>query len=339
MRVLPYILIIVALFTTIATYPQKQKYYSIGFYNLENMFDTIHDEGKNDYEFLPKGVNEWNSKKYNCKINNIASVLSQLGTENQQSGAAIIGICAVENRNVLNDLIKSKELARKKLEYIHIESQDSRGIDCALLYDSKQFKPATQQLVPYRNSGGSRHRTRGFLVVGGTLAKEQIHIIVNHWPSRYSKSPSRERAATQVKAIKDSIFRMHPDTKLIIMGDFNDNPDNVSLKDSLRAMRNIAEAKAAHNLYNPYWDILRKEKKGSIKYRDRWQLYDQIILSGNLCDKKRKGLKYAKSEIHMRPHMINAEGRYKDYPKRTHADGKWLNGYSDHLPVVIYLYK
>ena len=123
------------------------------------------------------------------------------------------------------------------------------------------------------------------------------------------------------------------------MGDFNDNPDNISLKDSLKARRNIAETITTHDLFNPYWDILRKEKKGSIKYRDRWQLYDQIIISRNLCNPKSKGLKYSKSEIHVRPHMMNANGKHKDYPKRTHADGRWLNGYSDHLPVVIYLYK
>lgn len=339
MKTLPCILTIFALLTTTGIYPQKQKYYSIGFYNLENMFDTIHDKGKNDYEFLPQGVNKWNSKKYNCKINNIASVLAQLGTELQPTGASIVGICEVENSNTLNDLIKAKDIIHKGWKYIHMESEDKRGIDCALLYNPKEFTPTATKLVPYKNSNDSRHRTRGFLVVSGTLAKEQIHIIVNHWPSRYSKSPSRERAATQVRTLKDSIIRLHPDTKLIIMGDFNDNPDNISLKDSLKARRNITEAKNVHDLYNPYWDILRKEKKGSIKYRDRWQLYDQIIISGNLCNKNKKGLKYAKSEIHIRPHMINSKGQYKDYPKRTHANGRWLNGYSDHLPVVIYLYK
>ncbi len=334
-----YIFAILTLFATLAVYPQKGKYYSIGFYNLENLFDTIHAEGKNDYEFLPKGVNKWDSKKYNSKIKNLASVLAELGTGLQPTGASIVGVCEVENSNTLNDLIKTETIARRGWKYIHMESNDTRGIDCALLYNPKDFRPAATQLVPYKNSDGSRHRTRGILVVSGTLAKEQIHIIVNHWPSRHSKSPSRERAATQVKSLKDSIVRLHPESKLIIMGDFNDNPDNISLKDSLKARRNISEAKNAHDLYNPYWNILRKEKRGSIKYRDRWQLYDQIIISGNLCGEKRKGLKYAKSEIHVRPHMINSEGRYKDYPKRTHADGRWLNGYSDHLPVVIYLYK
>ncbi len=337
MRALPCTLIIFALLTTIAIHAQK--HYSIGFYNLENLFDTIHAEGKNDYEFLPKGVNEWTSKKYDSKIKNMASVLAELGTDLQPAGAAIVGVCEVENSSTLDDLLREKALARRGWKYIHRESKDSRGIDCALLYNPKEFRPTATQLVPYKNSGGSRHRTRGFLVVGGTLAGEQIHIIVNHWPSRYSKSPSRERAATQVKALKDSIVRLHPDTKMIIMGDFNDNPDNISLKDSLRARRNIADARAAHDLYNPFWDILRKEKRGSLKYRDRWQMYDQIIISGNLCGNKKRGLRFVKSEIHTRPHMMNASGKYKDYPKRTHADGKWLNGYSDHLPVVIYLTK
>ncbi len=339
MKIAPYIFTIFALLATLDAYTQKQKYYSIGFYNLENLFDTIHAEGKNDYEFLPKGTNKWNSKKYDNKIKNIASVLTQIGTELQPAGASIVGVCEVENSNTLNDLVQTKELSRKKWKYIHMESEDSRGIDCALLYNPKEFRPTATQLIPYKNSGGSRHRTRGFLVVSGTLAQEQIHIIVNHWPSRYSKSPSRERAATQVRTLKDSILRLHPDTKLIIMGDFNDNPDNISLKDSLKARRNITDAKTAHDLYNPYWDILRKEKRGSIKYRDRWQLYDQIIIGGNLCNKKRVGLKFHKGDIHLRPHMMNSDGRYKDYPKRTHADGRWLNGYSDHLPVVIYLYK
>ena len=337
MRALPCTLIIFALLTTIGIHAQK--HYSIGFYNLENLFDTIHAEGKNDYEFLPKGVNEWTSKKYDSKIKNMASVLAELGTDVQPAGAAIVGVCEVENSSTLDDLLREKALARRGWKYIHRESKDSRGIDCALLYNPKEFRPTATQLVPYKNSGGSRHRTRGFLVVGGTLAGEQIHIIVNHWPSRYSKSPSRERAATQVKALKDSIARLHPDTKMIIMGDFNDNPDNKSLKECLQAKQEITDIKTRNDLYNPYWNILRKEKQGTIVYRDRWQLYDQIIVSGRLCDKKSKGLKYMKSEIHKRPHLINDKGRYKGQPKRTHAAGEWLNGYSDHLPIVIYLSK
>lgn len=328
--------IILALFiATLTSAQNREELHCIGFYNLENFFDTIHDAGKNDYEFLPKGVNRWNSEKYTGKIKNIATTLASLGTEQQPHGATIVGVCEVENTNVLNDLIKSPSIARKGWKYIHIESEDSRGIDCALLYDPTRFTPDDKQLIPY----GNNRKTRGFLTISGTIAGEQLHIIVNHWPSRYSKSPSREAAATKIRAIKDSIIQRHPTTKIIIMGDFNDNPDNKSLKENLQAKQEITDVKKKNDLYNPFWNKRKKEKLGTIVYRDHWQLYDQIIVSGRLCDKKIKGLKYIKSEIHRPPHLINDKGSHKGYPKRTHAGGEWLNGYSDHLPVVIYLSK
>ena len=328
-------MILTLLIATLLPAQNRKELHCIGFYNLENLFDTIHDAGKNDYEFLPKGANRWNSEKYTGKIENIAATLTALGTEQQPLGATIVGVCEVENSNVLNDLIKSPSIACKGWKYIHIESEDSRGIDCALLYDPTRFTPDEKELIPY----GNNRKTRGFLTVSGTIAGEQLHIIVNHWPSRYSKSPSREAAATKIRAIKDSIIQRHPTTKVIIMGDFNDNPDNKSLKECLQAKQEITDIKTRNDLYNPYWNKLRKEKQGTIVYRDRWQLYDQIIVSGRLCDKKSKGLKYMKSEIHKQPHLINDKGRYKGQPKRTHAAGEWLNGYSDHLPVVIYLSK
>ncbi len=311
----------------------KGKYCSVVFYNLENLFDTIHDEGKNDYEFLPKGKNSWDSRKYKSKINNIATVLSEIDNGN----AALIGVCEVENAGVLKELLSNRRLIGKGLKYIHRESSDSRGVDCALIYDSRRFVPQNSQLVPYSDTI-TRHRTRGYLVVSGKLLDEDVHVIVNHWPSRYSKSPSREYAAKRVKRLKDSIAAVCPQSKIIIMGDFNDNPDNKSLKVCLEARRNISEISSDSALYNPWWDVLRRDKQGSIKYRDRWQLYDQIIVSGNLCGRG-KGLQYEKCEIHCRRYMMNSEGNYAGYPKRTIAGGRWINGYSDHLPVVIYLRK
>ena len=326
--------IILLLFTlTIISATDKGEYCSIAFYNLENLFDTIHDDGKNDYEYLPKGKNRWDSKKYKSKISNLATVLSEIDGGN----AALIGVCEVENKGTLKDLLAHPRLARKKLNYIHRESSDARGVDCALIYDLRQFTPQRTILVPYSDTITS-HRTRGYLIVSGKLQGEEVHIIVNHWPSRYSKSPSREYAAMRVKHLKDSIAAAVPHSKIIIMGDFNDNPDNKSLKECLKARRTVAEIRSAADLYNPWWDILRREKRGSIKYRDRWQLYDQIIVSGNLCGKG-KGLRYEKCEIYSRPHMMNHEGNYAGYPKRTIAGEKWINGYSDHLPVVVYLRK
>ena len=304
---------------------------SVAFYNLENLFDTIHAEGKNDYEFLPKGKNSWDSNKYRNKIANLASVLSELGGGN----VALVGVCETENEATLRDLLAHPRLARRKLRCIHRESSDSRGVDCALIYDPRQFTPQSSTLIPYSDTI-TRHSTRGYLVVGGTLLGEEVHIVVNHWPSRYSKSPSREYAAIRVRHIKDSIAAARPLSKIIVMGDFNDNPDNKSLKECLAARRTIAEVSSPYGLYNPWWDILRRQKQGSIKYQDRWQLYDQILLSGNLCGKG-KGLQYARCEIHSRSYMMNHKGNYAGYPKRTIAGGKWLNGYSDHLPVVVYL--
>ena len=309
----------------------KKESCSVAFYNLENLFDTIHDEGKNDYEFLPKGKNSWDSKKYLGKINNIATVISEIGNGN----VALLGVCEVENENTLRELLGHRHLSGRGLRYIHRESDDSRGVDCALIYDPRQFTPCNTILVPYSDTV-TRHRTRGYLVVSGKLLKEEVHVIVNHWPSRYSKSPSREYAAKRVKYLKDSITAVAPRSKIIIMGDFNDNPDNKSLKLCLEARRNISEVASGNGLYNPWWDKLRREKQGSIKYRDKWQLYDQILLSGNLCDRS-KGLQYDRCEIHCRRYMMNNEGNYAGYPKRSIAGGRWIAGYSDHLPVVVYL--
>ena len=327
--------IIVTLLATLTLCAQKttEHYHCIGFYNAENLFDTIHDAGRNDYEFLPKGTNRWNSEKYTNKIANIASVLSQLGRSQQPSGATIVGMCEIENSNVLDDLVKHPALARKGWKYLHAESEDTRGVDCALLYNPQFFTPKEKRLIAY----GNGRKTRGFLVVSGTIANEQFHIIVNHWPSRYSKSPTREYAATRVRAIKDSIAKCHPTTKIIVMGDFNDNPDNISLRDSLRTHRNIAAVKSVSDLYNPFGEIYATNLCGTLKYKGRWQLYDQILVNGNLCGKRSKGVKYDKCEIHAPEHLMTTEGKYKGYPKRTQANGVWLNGYSDHLPVVIYL--
>lgn len=344
MRTANVFIILSVLFYIIPSYSEtkEKRYYGIGFYNLENLFDTIHDKGKNDYEFLPKGTHKWNSEKYTNKINNIASVLSDLGSDMLQNGVAITGVCEVENKNVLNDLIKSKALINKNWKYIHIESEDSRGIDCALLYDPKQFIPKEYKLIPFtftNETNINKHKTRGFLVINGILANEQIHIIVNHWPSRYSKSTVREQAGKKVSILKDSITTRHPETTIIIMGDLNDNPDNISVKECLNAKRKTGEIKKKHELYNPWWDILRNEKRGSIKYKEKWNLYDQIIISGNLINNNNRKLKYIKSDIHIRQHLMNKTGKYKNYPKRTYSNDKWTNGYSDHLPVIIYLGK
>ena len=319
---------------------KKCEIYAVGFYNLENMFDTIHDHGKNDYEFLPDGTYRWGTLKYSGKLKNIATVLNDMGRDVSPEGLAAVGVCEVENSRVLDALVGHDVLAQLGWEYIHMEGPDRRGVDCALLYNPRLFKPICSLLSPYSaEDGDTAYKTRGFLVVHGEMGGESLHIIVNHWPSRSAKSPVRERAGILVRQLKDSVMRAVPGTKVLVIGDMNDNPDNISMKSCLGAMREIVEVKSATELYNPWWNILRNEGRGTLKYRGKWNLYDQIVLSGNLVGKDRSTLKLYKSEIFSREYMFQHEGRYKGNTLRTHAGGVWLNGYSDHLPVIVYLVK
>lgn len=319
---------------------KKFEVYSIGFYNLENLFDTIHDKGKNDYEYLPDGVNKWGTMKYSNKLRNMATVLNEMSTDMLPMGLAAVGVSEIENSRVLDDLVNHDILAHRGWKVIHIEGPDQRGVDCGLLYNPKLFKPLSAALIPYTTSdNNTTYKTRGFLTVSGELADEKVHFIVNHWPSRAAKSPARERAGTLVKAIKDSLMNAEPESKVIIMGDLNDDPDNKSIKNNLGAKRKSSEIKLPTDLYNPWWDILRSKGLGTLKYRGKWNLFDQIIVSGNLVGKERSTLKYYKPEIFSRSYLMQQEGKYKGSPKRTHASGVWLNGYSDHLPVIIYLIK
>lgn len=319
---------------------KRYKVYSVGFYNLENLFDTIHDAGKNDFEYLPEGTNKWGTMKYKGKLKNMATVLNEMSTDLLPVGLAAVGVSEVENRRVLDDLVNHEVLAHRGWQVAHVEGPDKRGVDCALLYNPKLFSPSSMVLVPYTTEDGdTTYKTRGFLTVSGEMAGERVHIIVNHWPSRYAKSPARERAGILVRAVKDSLMAAEPDSKVLIMGDMNDDPDNKSMKTCLGAKREKKDVKRADDLYNPWWNILRNKGLGTLKYRGKWNLFDQIILSGNLLGSDCSTLKYYKPEIFTRSYMLQHEGKYKGSPKRTHAGGVWLNGYSDHLPVIIYLKK
>lgn len=322
------------------TAQKKYEVYSVGFYNLENLFDTIHDAGKNDFEFLPDGTNKWGTMKYTNKLKNMATVLNEMSTDMLPMGLAAVGVSEIENYRVLDDLVSHPVLVHRGWKIVHIEGPDRRGVDCALLYNPKLFSPVASKLVPYTTEDNdTTYKTRGFLTVSGDMAGERVHIIVNHWPSRYASSPARERAAVLVKAVKDSLMAQNPQSKVIIMGDMNDDPDDKSMKNCLGAKREQNQIKHDTDLYNPWWNILRKKGLGTLKYKGKWNLFDQIVFSGNLVGKERSTLKFYKPEIFSRSYMLQTEGKYKGSPKRTHAGGVWLNGYSDHLPVIIYLIK
>lgn len=233
------------LIVSLAALAQGQKrfnLYAVGFYNQENLFDTCHDEGKNDYEYLPaKG---WNGMKYTNKLHNMARALADMGTDKlPKVGCAFIGMAEVENHKVLDDLIAQEPLKARGMKYCHIEGPDRRGIDCALLYNPALFTVKNVKLVPYvqEKAKDSTYYTRGFLTVRGELGGEDVAVIVCHWPSRFSGPFYRESGARQTKAVKDSLLRINKNMKIFVMGDMNDDPTNKSMHECLQAKPEISQ--------------------------------------------------------------------------------------------------
>ena len=338
-------LVFVLLLATSTTRAQtRYSVYGIGFYNLENLFDTEHDAGKNDYEYLPDDTNKWTELKYNSKLKNMSRVLSEMGTDwLPEVGCAAIGVSEVENARCLTDLCNQPLLKAKNFKFVHIEGPDQRGVDCALLYNPSLFRVRSQELVPYiyTQSKDAGRATRGFLLVNGVLAGENVAIIVCHLPSRGAESFYREEGGRQVRELKERIQRQDPNIKIIIMGDMNDDPQDKSMAVALGAKRKIKDV-PKNGLYNPWWDVLASGT-GTLQYDGKWNLFDQIILSQNLLHQEGANdyntLKLRRHQIFRRDYLFQKDGRYKGNTLRTHAGGVWLNGYSDHLPTVVYLMK
>jgi len=338
------------------TMAQEKKYalYGVGFYNLENLFDTCHDEGHNDYQYLPDGQYKWTGLKYSHKLRNMARVLAEMGTDKLPGiGCAVIGVSEVENAKCLTDLCNQEPLKKHNFQFAHVEGPDQRGVDCGLLYNPSFFKVRDVKLVPYVYvlPEDSLRATRGFLTVSGTLDGEHVTVIVNHLPSRFAGSFYREEGGRQLRLVKDSLLRDDPNVKLIIMGDMNDDPQDKSMAESLGALRKIKDVEEG-DLWNPWWDTLASGE-GTLIYDGRWNLFDQIILSERLLDVKKMrknlefspkdidctSLKYFRHQIFRRDYMFQKDGKYKGNTLRTHAGGVWLDGFSDHLPTVVYLIK
>lgn len=330
-----------------AVHAQEKRYnvYAVGFYNLENLFDTCHDEGKNDYEYLPEGRNRWNGLKYSHKLKNMARVLSEMGTDLLPGvGCSVIGVSEVENALCLQDLCEQPPLKARNFKFCHVEGPDKRGVDCALLYNPRFFEVRNVKLVPYVYDleKDKDRATRGFLTVSGTLANEHVTIIVCHWPSRGAVSYYRELAGRQVRVVKDSLLQDDPNVKIFVMGDMNDDPTDKSIVKELGCKPEIKQV-GPRDLYNPWYNTLVKKGTGTLMYQGAWNLFDQIIMSPSLLYKGKndnyKTLKFKKHEIFRRDYLFQKDGKYKGNTLRTHAGGAWLDGYSDHLPTLVYLMK
>lgn len=328
-----------------ASAQRKFGVYAVGFYNQENLFDTCHDAGKRDYDFLPTGSYRWNGAKYTHKLHNMARALADMATDKLPGvGCAVIGVSEVENARVLADLCQQPELAARGYKFAHIEGPDRRGVDCGLLYNPKLFRLESLTLPLYKQEleKDSTFYTRGFLTAKGKLAGEDVAFIVCHWPSRAAGSFYRESGARQVRALKDSLLRDNPHLKVFVMGDMNDDPIDKSMREVLAAKPEIDDVRDGE-MYNPWYNILAKEGKGTLTYQGAWNLFDQIVMTPNLLNqhgaKDFSTLKYWRHAIQRMPYLFQTEGKYKGNPKRTTAGGVWLDGYSDHLPVVVYLTK
>jgi len=317
---------------------------AIGFYNLENLFDTLDSPTTNDVDFLPTGRLLWNTPKYISKQSNMAKVVSLLATELTPDGVALLGVAEVENRKVLEDLVQQEALKSRNYKIVHYDSPDERGIDCGLLYQPKYFTPTGSRAFPVIIKDPKTEKqdfTRDILYVVGKFDGEPLHILVGHWPSRRGGEAgsgyARAAAAAVCKHLSDSISTADPKAKIVIMGDLNDDPTNRSIAKVLQA-RYSADNLKPGELYNTMYDHYKKGD-GTLAYRDAWDLFDQIIVSQPLVSKKSGGWQLQKSVVFRQPWMLQTEGAYRGYPFRTFVGDLFINGYSDHLPVYVFLLK
>lgn len=329
-------------------FSQETKTYhikTIAFYNLENLFDIEDDPLTFDDDRTPGGKDVWTMEKYQDKLKNMAKVISEIGTETAQSPPAVIGLCELENRKVLEDLIAQPALKRFRYQIIHYDSPDRRGIDVALLYQKDVFSPSNSQsrrlLIYDLKDPTTRVFTRDQLVVSGLFEGEEMHFIVNHWPSRSGgearSSKKREQAALLNRYIIDSLHYIDPYAKIITMGDFNDDPTNKSIKKVLLA-KGKKEETGFQELYNPM-ESLNKKGIGTLAWRDGWNLFDQIIFTKPFLEPDNSGYIYFKTGIFNINYLVTPKGQYRGYPFRSYDFGGYTGGYSDHFPVYIYLVK
>tara|TARA_R110002167_G_scaffold263017_7_gene469703 strand:+ start:2295 stop:3269 length:975 start_codon:yes stop_codon:yes gene_type:complete len=310
----------------------KSDLYSIAFYNLENLYDSVVDANTLDNEFTPNGEKKWSIKRYKRKLYKLAKTISQIGLSTAMNVPVLVGVAEIENEKVINDLISSEPLRDIDYAYVHYNSPDERGIDTALIYRKQNFKVLYSEpiaLLVY-NPDGRRDTTRDILYVHGALNGEEVHIFVNHWPSRrdgeVETDYKRIAAAETLKRFMEGVEAKYPKANYIIMGDFNDNPDSKSIVNLMQM----------ENLYNPS-DKLLSSTRGTASYRRTWNMFDQIIFSHNFLNYEKGTHSFAHANIFDEAFLTELKGKYLGSPYRTYAGRKYIGGYSDHFPVYIQL--
>lgn len=314
--------------------PVRNDIQTLAFYNVENLFDLKNNKLKHDNDFLPGSIKKWTPKRYQNKLRKIGFTISNIGRQETGKHPAIVGLAEVENAVVLKDLIASKHLKDCNYRYIHFESKDERGIDVAMLYDTKAFKVTHSEVFPViiTDTDGTTDYTRDVLLVSGLLDGENVHVLVNHWSSRREGENETEfkrlASSEKVSAIIDTLKKENEDAKILVMGDFNDDPKNNS----------ITRLVNDHNLFNPM-ETLRSFTRGSVKHRRQWFIFDQILISTNFFKSSKNEFEFFKANIFDEDFLKVIKGLYKGSPYRTYVGPKYKGGYSDHFPVYILLKK
>ncbi|MFW6371128.1 MAG: endonuclease/exonuclease/phosphatase family protein [Bacteroidota bacterium] len=315
----------------------------VGFYNLENLFDTINTPDVRDEEFTPGSEKQWDTNRYQRKLQNMASVIAGIGAAERVGAPAVMGLCEMENREVLEDLVATDRLKAFNYQIIHQDSPDKRGIDVALIYRPDFFNPESFNSVPLFIEGEERNRiyTRDQLVVAGKLDGEQMYFIVNHWPSRYGGKersiPQRKAAAELTRFLVDSIKAANAKARIVVMGDLNDDPVDESVKKYLGAAVTPQKV-GSDSLFNVTAPLFF-QGRGTLCYRNFWNLFDQIIVTPNLMQEKSGKHHIIKTEIYDKQYLRQQEGDYSGYPYRTFVGDWYHGGYSDHFASYIVLKK
>lgn len=334
------------------------KGYIVGFYNLENLFDTYHDPGKNDYQFLPDGSNNWTEAKYAKKLHNMATVIRAMRDDNGRYHT-ILGISEVENRHVIEDLVSQPEIADANYQIIHYDGPDRRGVDVALLYKPEQFSLLETRSIPFTFDSDikfslseeeqNNFRTRDILMVRGRIDGEMFAFFVAHLPSRVGGKGGdlRSRGGEILYQESMALMRKYPGIKIVTMGDMNDNPTDKSMA-VYHHGKATPEEVGQQEFFNPFIKML-EAGFGSLAYRGEWSIYDLILVNDNLVHAKPGTLKiqpilkvkkntfYAR--IFHKDFMTTQEGQYKGTPFRTFSAGTFIGGYSDHYPTYILIGK
>ena len=322
-----------------SVFAQKNDTLFVAFWNLENFFDTVDDPNKNDEEFLPTGDKEWTKERLDIKENHHAKVIRSM---NNGEGPDLLGVCEVEHQSVLDSMI-SKYLNDKNYKVAYLESPDNRGIDNGLIYDSNKFKVLS--VIGDTVHLSDDWPTRLILNVNLLMNNDDTLIVyVNHWPSRRGgeekSEPNRVSAAETLRKSVDKDFENNPEAKIIIIGDFNDEPGNNSILYTLNANPVFCDSLPLGEEFNSLSQLFNVSYKayndglGTYKYRDDWNLLDQIMVSGDLL--KGNDIKYVCNsyEVYKPNTMVTHSGNYKGAPFPTYGGKRYLGGYSDHYPAT-----